>query len=150
MKRMIMTLAIAGALLGFSLPGQPAGLPLGPSQAQAGEGSGDHYRRGGDYGHHQKHRKKSHRKHHKKHHGKHHYGHGGKHHNGDHGGHRSRNHLKHAYGYGRKHYRQAGCHPISKEGYWYGRYGLIGGTMCYNHYGRGYVVDGSRYLIHYY
>jgi len=25
----------------------------------------------------------------------------------------------------------------------------IGGTMCYNGRGRGYVVSGSRYLIHY-
>ncbi len=42
------------------------------------------------------------------------------------------------------------CHPVSKDGYSRGRHARIGGTMCYDHYGQGYVVRGSRYVIHYY
>jgi len=40
------------------------------------------------------------------------------------------------------------CHQVSK--YTYDEYGnahKIGGTMCYNNYGEGYVVEGSRYEI---
>jgi hypothetical protein len=40
------------------------------------------------------------------------------------------------------------CHQVSKtvvDGY--GQYQKIGGTMCYNSYGQGYVVSGSRYQI---
>ena len=40
------------------------------------------------------------------------------------------------------------CHQTSKivvDGY--GRYQKIGGTMCYNSYGQGYIVSGSRYKI---
>ena len=41
-----------------------------------------------------------------------------------------------------------GCHPVSK---WvtdhYGNHTKVGGTMCYDHYGQGYVIPGSRYLI---
>ena len=42
------------------------------------------------------------------------------------------------------------CHGVVKKGYFNGRYAKIGGTKCYDHYGRGYVVEGSRYVIHYY
>ncbi len=42
------------------------------------------------------------------------------------------------------------CQPVSKTGYWHGRKAKIGGTMCYDAYGNGYIVNGSRYLIHYY
>jgi len=40
------------------------------------------------------------------------------------------------------------CHQVSK--YTYDEYGnahKIAGTMCYNNYGEGYVVEGSRYEI---
>lgn len=40
------------------------------------------------------------------------------------------------------------CHQVSK--YIYDEYGnahKIAGTMCYNNYGEGYVVEGSRYEI---
>jgi|GEM_PF-2165358 len=47
-------------------------------------------------------------------------------------------------------YANQGCQPVSKTGYWHGRQAKIGGTMCYDGYGNGYVVQGSRYLIHYY
>jgi hypothetical protein len=43
----------------------------------------------------------------------------------------------------------AGCHPVHKFGHWHGRPAKVGGTMCYNRNGGGYVVNGSRYLIHY-
>ena len=47
-------------------------------------------------------------------------------------------------------YANQGCQPTSKSGYWHGRQARIGGTMCYDAYGNGYIVQGSRYLIHYY
>ena len=43
----------------------------------------------------------------------------------------------------------SGCHPVYKIGHWNGRSAKVGGTMCYNAHGAGYVVSGSRYLIHY-
>lgn len=42
------------------------------------------------------------------------------------------------------------CHPIHRKGRWRGDRALVGGTMCYNRNGRGYVVKGSRYLIDYF
>jgi len=43
------------------------------------------------------------------------------------------------------------CHPTSKIGYVdYGRRARIGGTMCYDAYGKPYIVQGSRYIIQYY
>ena len=40
------------------------------------------------------------------------------------------------------------CRHVSKDGYdVYGRPALIGGTLCYDAYGRSYIVDGSRYVI---
>lgn len=47
-------------------------------------------------------------------------------------------------------YANQGCQATSKTGYWQGRQAKIGGTMCYDAYGNSYVVQGSRYLIHYY
>ncbi len=71
------------------------------------------------------------------------YHHGKRHHN---------SHYKsHAYyETQRQHeYYQSDCHPVHK--YTYDNYGYrakVGGTMCYDEYGRAYVVPGSRYLIH--
>ena len=61
-----------------------------------------------------------------------------------------RNHYDRPYiKYGGNYYKQAkSCHPVSK--YTYDDYGdrhKIGGTMCYDRYGEGYVVEGSRYQI---
>lgn len=40
------------------------------------------------------------------------------------------------------------CHPVSKYTYDdYGNRHKIGGTMCYDKYGEGYIVEGSRYKI---
>ncbi len=44
----------------------------------------------------------------------------------------------------------SGCHAVYKTGYWDGHRAKIGGTMCYDSYGKSYVVSGSRYLIKYY
>ena len=44
----------------------------------------------------------------------------------------------------------SGCHSVSKSGYHHGRPAQIGGTMCYDAYGKPYVVSGSRYVMHYY
>jgi len=65
------------------------------------------------------------------------------------------------YGYPRAQYQRyrqyhhssyaggSGCHPVNKFGIWRGRPAKVGGTMCYNRNGQGYIVSGSRYLIHY-
>jgi hypothetical protein len=40
------------------------------------------------------------------------------------------------------------CHQVSKTVVDdYGQYQKVGGTMCYNSYGQGYIVSGSRYQI---
>ena len=84
------------------------------------------------------------------------------------GGHHYRGSTPRYYGHTRRHYSysgggsnsyhpqayqtrggSSGCHPINKFGHWNGRAARVGGTMCYNSRGAGYVVSGSRYLIHY-
>jgi hypothetical protein len=41
------------------------------------------------------------------------------------------------------------CHPVSKIVHdAYGQPLKIAGTMCYDAYGRSYVVPGSRYVVH--
>jgi len=60
-----------------------------------------------------------------------------------------------SFGHGRGYRRGAagvgrGCHPVWKRGHWRGYPAKVGGTMCYDAYGQGFVVRGSRYLIHYY
>ena len=49
----------------------------------------------------------------------------------------------------RQHRGKYDCHAVSKWGYDnYGQKAKISGTMCYDVYGQGYVVPGSRYIIH--
>ena len=107
--------------------------------------------------HHKKHKHKKHKKHWKHKHKKHwkhkhkhkkHWGHH-KHHNGgfflNFGSHGPVIRYEQPYDqYARK------CHNVVTDGYFHGRYAKIGGTMCYDHAGNGYIVDGSRYLIKYY
>lgn len=51
----------------------------------------------------------------------------------------------------RYYYSRHGCHAVSKKGYTRnGRKVKFGGTMCYDNYGYGYIVNGSRHIIHYY
>lgn len=46
---------------------------------------------------------------------------------------------------------QAACHPVVGNGRdHFGRRAKFGGTMCYDRFGYGYVVAGSRHVIHYY
>jgi hypothetical protein len=46
---------------------------------------------------------------------------------------------------------QAACHPVVGHGRdHFGRQAKFGGTMCYDRFGNGYVVAGSRHVIHYY
>ena len=85
------------------------------------------------------------------------HGHGHGHYHGhySHRYHRPRNSLKsplryyrYDTGHGYHHGSARSCHPVHK---WvtdhYGRQSQIGGTMCYDAYGNGYVVPGSRYVI---
>lgn len=69
------------------------------------------------------------------------------------GGHSRRHYSYSDGGYNNRHsYRHTNsraCHPVYKRGQWHGRPAKVGGTMCYNRHGEGYVVTGSRYLIHY-
>lgn len=75
------------------------------------------------------------------------------HRSNNYGGHSRRHYTYSDGGYNNGHnYRRNGgsaCHPVSKHGSWHGRPAKVGGTMCYNGHGQGYVVSGSRYLIHY-
>ena len=95
------------------------------------------------------HFKKKHHKHHhhkkKHHHKKHHH----KHHNGgfviQFG-----NVFGAPYYNGGPQYAHRDCHRVVKKGYFNGRYAKIGGTQCYDRYGNAYIVEGSRYPIHYY
>lgn len=81
-------------------------------------------------------------------HGKVHRGHGLHRHHRHfqrHRGHRFRGHR--SAGFGHRYFRSPrGCHPVSR--YVYNRYGdlvKVRGTMCYDQFGRGYVVPGSRH-----
>jgi hypothetical protein len=50
-----------------------------------------------------------------------------------------------------RHYRQSkqSCHPVTKiVTNHYGHSKNIGGTMCYDHHGNGYIVKGSRYKLY--
>lgn len=41
------------------------------------------------------------------------------------------------------------CHDVVKVGHYRGHKALVGGVMCYDRHGRGYVLDGSRHLVKY-
>ena len=56
--------------------------------------------------------------------------------------HRQRQRQRHRYG---------PCHTVYKMTYdGYGHPLKVAGTMCYDAYGRSYVVPGSRYVVHRY
>lgn len=101
-------------------------------------------------------------------------GHGGHHgHHGHHHGHRLHHHgfpvvhgfarilgaflphRRHHYVpiYPRRHYvplHPRPCHRVIRTEIHYGRLAKIGGVMCYDRYGRAYIVRGSRHAIHFY
>ncbi|MBL1321817.1 MAG: hypothetical protein COA63_012265 [Methylophaga sp.] len=99
-------------------------------------------------------------------------GHHNQHHSYGYGHHYSSKQYNYGYGYGHRksyayqqyrapHYQQRKhnnynnhstytkpCHQVSKMVVDdYGQYQKVGGTMCYDSYGQGYVVSGSRYQI---
>ena len=143
-----------------ALPAVVLAVGLAPTGATLA--GGDHfsihystgYHGGGSYSYGNKHRKQyKHGKHYNKRRGGHayypfshkrrgyghSYGHGGRAYDNSYG------YKRHSYGRGHE-YR--GCHKVSKYDYdSYGRKVKIGGTMCYDNYGSGYIVPGSRYLI---
>ncbi len=103
--------------------------------------------------HKNKHRKHKNRHHKKKRHGhKKHHNHGSHHHKHNNGG------FFLSFGpHGPEFYNNRydnqyarNCQDVVTDGYFRGRYAKLGGTMCYDRAGNGYMVDGSRYLIHYY
>ncbi len=53
-------------------------------------------------------------------------------------------------GYGQGRIKSRNCHRVTKTGYDRGRKAKFGGTMCYDAYGKSYIVRGSRHVIHYY
>ena len=66
---------------------------------------------------------------------------------------RRRHHRQHSRHQGAGQFQKyaSNCRHVSKEGYdTYGRWALIGSTLCYDAYGRSYIVDGSHYVIRYY
>lgn len=40
-----------------------------------------------------------------------------------------------------------GCHPVTGIDYHLGHRAKVGGTLCYDAYGRAFIVPGSRYVI---
>ena len=71
-----------------------------------------------------------------------------------HGGHfHGKRHLHggrkpHRKGVVRHHGRHA-CHDVVKVGVHRGHKALLGGVMCYDRHGRGYILQGSRHLVRY-
>ena len=89
---------------------------------------------------------------HHRHHG-HHHGHHGLHRHGFHFGYGIAGILgafrPHPHRYYAPVYRLR-CHPVITTEFRYGRLAEIGGTLCYDRFGRAYIVPGSRYVIRYY
>lgn len=141
---------IFGSFLALSAPASAAPLSSGLQSAvplnhasakEAGLVKVHHFKRHHAKRHHFK-RHHAKRHHFKRHHFKRHKGHHAKRrhfHRRPHHGHFSR------HGYAAR----GGCHEVTKVGHRHGQKALIGGVMCYDGYGRGYVVKGSRYVIRY-
>lgn len=158
MKRLYLTIAILAAALAVTTGSPTAALANDDDHGgyRGKQGNNQHYGHGGrhgdKHGHRRHHKRQDHRRHRK--HGK--QGKHGKHyqHNGYGAvgellytlGNFGRHGSKRGYDYG----GGSACHNVSKDGYAHGRNARIGGTMCYDRYGQGYVVPGSRYVIHYY
>lgn len=152
MKQLLAVAAVLSVGLGL--------VPGGAEAAQAslfGSGGIANHRMESDHiqevGHKKNKHHKKHRKHHKKKHHKHrHHNHHGNRHKHQNGGFflsfGARGPVVH---YGEDHQQYARkCHGVVTDGYFNGRYAKVGGTMCYDRAGNGYIVDGSRYLVHYY
>lgn len=163
LKAAAFALGVFGSFFAVSAPVSAASLSSGLQSAvpfnqaaarEAGVLKVHHFKR-----HHAKrhHFKRHHAKRHfKRHHFKRHKGHHAKrrhfHHrhlkgklHGHHRGHSPRHSYASRYGYAGR----GGCHEVSKVGHHHGQKALIGGVMCYDSHGRGYVVKGSRYVVRY-
>ena len=60
----------------------------------------------------------------------------------------------HSYGgayvnQGHSGYYSGGCRSVYRIDYWNGHKARIGGTECFDHYGKPYIVPGSRHVIKY-
>jgi len=77
------------------------------------------------------------------------YRHGGRGHHRQHRHRYSRAYADNGYGYaGGYNSQRRACGPVSKMSYDdYGNRVRIGGTQCYDNYGKPYIVRGSRYII---
>ena len=114
---------------GYSAPSSAGGITIH-------FGSGHHYEQRRDHAH-------SHRKHHhpRRHHRQH----------RQHGHFRGHGHRFHRRRFGPRHFGRAARRPceqvvrtiVDRAGY----SRRVGGTMCFDDYGRGYIVPGSRYVI---
>ena len=64
-------------------------------------------------------------------------------------GHRGYNYYrKPRVHYGHRHSYRPRCHPVHKHIHNdYGHRTKVRGTMCYDRYGKGYVVPGSRHVV---
>lgn len=70
---------------------------------------------------------------------------------------RHRHHRRPAHRQGRPRHRGSwdygpaarACHPVQRINYFHGRKALVGGILCYDRRGRGYVLRGSRHIIRY-
>ncbi len=149
MNRTIMGAAILmfGLALGAGLPGEAKAFAGGALVIDGGRGWDGAIQQ---VSHKKKHHHKKKRHHKRKHHNKH-----KKHHRS--GVFFSFGNVFGAHDYNRRNYYNGGyqagprdCHGVVKDGYFHGRYAKIGGTLCYDHRGSGYIVEGTRYLIQYY
>ena len=48
-----------------------------------------------------------------------------------------------------RHHGRHACHDVVKVGVYRGHKALLGGVMCYDRHGRGYILQGSRHLVRY-
>lgn len=72
----------------------------------------------------------------------------------NHHGYNSHRGSSHSYGgsyvnRGRTGHYSGGCRSVYRIDYWNGHKARIGGTECYDHYGKPYIVPGSRHVIEY-
>lgn len=153
-----LTFGVFGSFFAVSAPVSAASLSSGLQSAvplnhaavgEAGVVKVHHFKRHHAKRHHfkrhhaKRHFKRHHFKRHKGHHAKRRHFHSRHHHKGKLHSHHRGHSPRHGYA------ARGGCHEVTKVGHRHGQKALIGGVMCYDSHGRGYVVKGSRYVIRY-
>ncbi|WP_299624177.1 hypothetical protein [Pelagibius sp.] len=151
----VLATLVLALTLGSAAPAS-AGVTLG---AQIASGTATHLQDGEVLLHKAHHRtlRKGHGHKHVKRHG--HHSHRFHKHRKFHGGHFRGGHFhgkRHFHG-GRKlhrkgvvrHHGRHACHDVVKVGVYRGHKALLGGVMCYDRHGRGYILQGSRHLVRY-